>query len=108
LEGGFNSNPTLKSLISLANILTSGSLDGLLTGNSKSQKKVDFTGLSIRIKALRQEQGISQEQLARMADLKLSNLAKLEGGFNSNPTLLTLESLAKVLTADSLDKLFAK
>jgi len=49
--------------------------------------------------------GISQETLARAADLKLSNLAKLEGGFNFNPTLNTLTAIANVLTEGSIDKL---
>jgi len=48
---------------------------------------------------------MSQEILARRADLKLSNLAKLEGGFNVNPTLQTLSALASILTGDSIDRL---
>lgn len=106
LEGGFNSNPTLNSLISLAKTLSNGSLDALVSGKVVAVKKVDFGTLGKGIKALRLKQGISQEQLARMADLKLSNLAKLEGGFNANPTLSTLVALAKTLTNNSLDKLF--
>jgi transcriptional regulator with XRE-family HTH domain len=108
LEGGFNSNPTLATLVSLAKILSDNSLDGLVTHGKKLDKKVDFGGLGERIKILRQEKGISQGELARLADLKLSNLAKLEGGFNSNPTLTTLKALARVLTKDSIDKLFAE
>ncbi len=106
LEGGFNSNPTLNSLISLAKTLSNGSLDALVSGQVSADKQVDFGNLGKGIKVLRQKQGISQEQLARTADLKLSNLAKLEGGFNANPTLSTLEVLAKTLTNNSLDKLF--
>ena len=48
---------------------------------------------------------MSQEFLARAADLKLSNLAKLEGGFNSNPTLSTLMPIANVLCEGSIDLL---
>ena len=106
LEGGFNSNPTLNSLISLAKTLTNNSLDALIKGKSGAEKKVVFDNLGARIKTLRQNKGISQEQLARIADLKLSNLTKLEGGFNSNPTLTTLVALAKVLTESSINKLF--
>ncbi len=111
LEGGFNSNPTLSTLISLALILSKGHVDELLARTEKNGKRVDFADikqLGARIKSLRQEQGISQEMLARQADLKLSNLAKLEGGFNSNPTLATLQPLASVLSGGSIDKLIAK
>ncbi|NCN07756.1 helix-turn-helix transcriptional regulator [Candidatus Falkowbacteria bacterium] len=57
------------------------------------------------IKLLRHQQGMSQEDLAHKAGLKISNLAKLEGGFNCNPTFRTLLALAKVLTKNSVDNL---
>ena len=66
---------------------------------------VDAKKLGRNIKALRKKRKISQESLARAADLKLSNLAKLEGGFNYNPTLTTLAAIARVLTKGSIDKL---
>ena len=62
--------------------------------------------LGKRIKKLRLKKGLSQEALAIKADLRLSNLTKLEGGFNSNPTLQTLASIASVLTRGSIDALF--
>lgn len=58
------------------------------------------------LKKLRQAHGLSQETLAQLAGLKLSNLAKLESGANCNPTLSTLTALAQALTHGSLDKLF--
>lgn len=67
--------------------------------------RINATKLGHNIKKLRNRKGISQEILARQADLKLSNLAKLEGGFNSNPTLETLASIASVLTNSSIDAL---
>jgi len=67
--------------------------------------KVDTRKFSANLKRLRLSKGLSQEMLARQADLRLSNLAKLEGGFNVNPTLQTLSSLAHVLTNDSIDRL---
>lgn len=67
--------------------------------------KIDAKKFSANLKRLRLNKGISQEMLARHADLRLSNLAKLEGGFNINPTLQTLSSLAHVLTGDSIDRL---
>jgi len=62
-------------------------------------------GLGKRIKQLRIRKGVSQEALAHSAGLKLSNLAKLEGGFSSNPTLSTLTAVARILTHNSIDKL---
>jgi len=67
---------------------------------------LDARRLGKNIKQLRQARGISQETLARAANLKLSNLAKLEGGFNSNPTLSTLSAIARILTGGSIDRLF--
>jgi len=64
--------------------------------------------LSTTIKFLRQRKKLSQENLARQAGLKLSNLAKLESGYNTNPTLETLRALAKVLTKGSIDRLLKK
>ena len=61
--------------------------------------------LGKNIKKLRFKKGLSQEALAYKADVRLSNLAKLEGGFNSNPTLQTLAAIASVLTNGSIDKL---
>ena len=61
--------------------------------------------LGKNIKKLRLRLGLPQEVLAYNAGLKLSNLAKLEGGFNSNPTLQTLAAIAGVLTKGSIDQL---
>ena len=67
--------------------------------------RINAKKLGKNIKNKRLRLGISQEMLARAANLKLSNLAKLEGGFNSNPTLETLASIASVLTNGSIDGL---
>lgn len=61
--------------------------------------------LGNNIKNLRLKKGLSQEALAYKAGIKLSNLAKLEGGFNANPTLETLVLLASVLSSGSIDHL---
>lgn len=61
--------------------------------------------LGRNIKRLRRKRRLSQEELAQLANVKLSNLAKLEGGFNVNPTVTTLSSLARVLTRESTDDL---
>ncbi|OGY45216.1 MAG: hypothetical protein A2731_01705 [Candidatus Buchananbacteria bacterium RIFCSPHIGHO2_01_FULL_39_8] len=67
--------------------------------------RINVQKLGRNIKKLRGQSGLSQEDLAYRAGLKLSNLAKLEGGFNSNPTLATLSAVAGVLTNGSLDRL---
>ena len=67
--------------------------------------RVNPKKLGKNIKHLRKAQGLSQEALAIKADVRLSNLAKLEGGFNSNPTLETLVSIASVLSSGSIDRL---
>jgi transcriptional regulator with XRE-family HTH domain len=67
--------------------------------------RINAQKLGKNIKKLRRKHGLSQEALAFKADVRLSNLAKLEGGFNSNPTLVTLASIAGVLTKGSLDSL---
>ncbi|MFA6918805.1 MAG: helix-turn-helix transcriptional regulator [Patescibacteria group bacterium] len=66
---------------------------------------VDGKKLGQNIKKLRLEKKLSQDDLARKANLKFSNLAKLEGGFNINPTLTTLIAVSQVLTSGSLDRL---
>lgn len=67
--------------------------------------RINAKKLGKNIKKLRKRQGLSQEALAYKANVRLSNLAKLEGGFNSNPTLQTLASIASVLTKGSIDGL---
>ncbi|RLC33935.1 MAG: XRE family transcriptional regulator [Candidatus Nealsonbacteria bacterium] len=67
--------------------------------------RINARKLGKNIKKLRLKKGISQEALAFKANVRLSNLAKLEGGFNSNPTLQTLAAIASVLTKGSLDRL---
>jgi len=64
--------------------------------------------LGSNIKKMRLAKGISQETLARQANLKLSNLAKLEGCFNLNPTLATLSAIANILTEGSVDRLLTR
>ena len=67
--------------------------------------RINAKKLGQNIKKLRLRQGLSQEALAIRAELRLSNLAKLEGGFNSNPTLQTLAAIAGVLSNGSMDQL---
>jgi len=49
------------------------------------------------IKRLRTKQGLSQDDLARKADLKYSTLAKIEGDFVTKPGVQMVAKIAKVL-----------
>ena len=62
--------------------------------------------LAENIKRLRKEENLSQEQLAQKAGITFSTLAKLESGFNQNPTVKTLQQIAKALdvTLDEIMK----
>ena len=54
--------------------------------------------LANNIKKLREAKGLSQEKLARLADVATNNtLIKMESGENENPTLDTLKKVAKAL-----------
>jgi transcriptional regulator with XRE-family HTH domain len=51
--------------------------------------------LANNIKRLREAKGLSQEKLARLADVANNTLIKMESGENQNPTLVTLKKVAK-------------
>ena len=53
--------------------------------------------LSENIKKLRKKKDLSQDKLAKMADVTLTTLVKLESGANDNPTIKTLIKIAKAL-----------
>ena len=53
--------------------------------------------LANNIKKLREAKGLSQEKLARLADVANNTLIKMESGENENPTLDTLQKVAKAL-----------
>jgi len=53
--------------------------------------------VSENIRKLRQKKGISQDRLSKEADLALNTIVKIETGENPNPTLETLEKIAKAL-----------
>jgi transcriptional regulator with XRE-family HTH domain len=62
--------------------------------------------LAQNIKRYRAAKKLSQEQLAQKAGITYSTLAKLESGANKNPTVKTLQHIARVLgvTLDELMK----
>ena len=53
--------------------------------------------LANNIKKLREAKELSQEKLARLADVANNTLIKMEFGENQNPTLDTLKKVAKAL-----------
>lgn len=55
--------------------------------------------LSKNIKKYRKIKGLSQDKLAKSADVTYNTLIKIESGANKNPTLKTLQKLAKALDA---------
>ena len=57
------------------------------------------------IKKLRTKQGLSQDDLARKADLKYSTLAKIEGDFVTKPGVQMVAKIAKVLEVSVEDLL---
>lgn len=53
--------------------------------------------ISINVKKLRDSKGYSLEKVARLADLSLNTVVKIENGVNKNPTIETLTKLANAL-----------
>jgi len=53
--------------------------------------------LSKNLKKLREQKGLSQDRLAKLADVANNTIIKIEQGENINPTLETLKKVAKAL-----------
>jgi len=49
------------------------------------------------LKKLRAKKGYSLEKVARLADLSLNTVIRIESGVNKNPTIDTLTKLARAL-----------
>lgn len=49
------------------------------------------------VKKLRSNKELSLEKLARLADLSLNTIVKIENGVNHNPTIETLNKIAEAL-----------
>ena len=49
------------------------------------------------LKKIRQEKGISQDRLSKLADLSLNTVVTVESGLNPNPTIETLTKIAQSL-----------
>jgi len=68
--------------------------------NSKSN-------IAKNIKRLRQAKELSQDRLSKLADLSLNSVVNIESGNNPNPTIETLEKIAKALGV-SIEELLKK
>lgn len=49
------------------------------------------------VKRLREKTGLSQEKLARLADVSNNTIINIEAGKQDNPTIETLKKIAKAL-----------
>ncbi len=59
------------------------------------------------IKRFRQEKGLSQDKLSKLADLSLNTVVKIELDDSPNPTIETVQRIAKALEV-SVDELLKK
>jgi len=70
-------------------------------------KNISKLNIAKNIKKLRQEKSISQDRLSKLADLSLNSIVNIETGNNPNPTIETLEKIAKALEV-SIDELLKR
>lgn len=63
--------------------------------------------VSENIRKIRKKKKISQDKLSKKADLALNTIVKIETGEKSNPTVETLQKIAKALDV-SIGDLFKK
>ena len=55
------------------------------------------TNLAKKVKQLREKLGLSQEKLARLADVSNNTVINIEAGKQDNPTIDTLKKVARAL-----------
>ncbi len=63
--------------------------------------------LAQNIRKLRQKKGLSQEKLARLADISTATLVKIEAGIAKEPTITTVTKIADALEI-SIDELIGR
>ena len=56
-----------------------------------------MSNIANNLRKLRKAKGLSQERLARLANVANNTIVKIEAGKNKNPTLNTLKKIAKAL-----------
>jgi len=63
-----------------------------------------MSSIAQNIKRLRKAKKLSQERLARLANVANNTIIKIEAGKNKNPTLDTLKKISRVFNV-SIDEL---
>jgi transcriptional regulator with XRE-family HTH domain len=63
--------------------------------------------LAENIKRIRKKQGLTQEKLARLADISNNTLVKIEMGMAKEPTITTMTKIADALGV-SIDELVGR
>lgn len=63
--------------------------------------------IASNLKKIRAEKGYSLEKVARLADLSLNTIVKIENGVNQNPTINSLSKIATALGV-KVDELLQK
>jgi len=66
-----------------------------------------MSAIGKNIKRYRQEKGLSQDKLSKLADLSLNTVVKIELDESPNPTIETIQRIAKALDV-SVDDLLKK
>jgi len=61
------------------------------------------TTIAKNIKKYRKEKGLSQDKLARLADIAHATIIKIESGGIQSPTIDTVQKIAKALGIDVND-----
>ena len=56
-----------------------------------------ITRIAKNIKKARKERGISQDKLSKLADVAYNTIIKIESGAIQNPTIETMQKIAKAL-----------
>ena len=67
----------------------------------------EISQIGKNLKKLRKQKGLSQDRLSKLADVSYNTVIKLESGGITNPTIETLQKLAKALDV-SVDELIKK
>jgi len=67
----------------------------------------EISQIGKNLKKLRKQKGLSQDRLSKLADVSYNTVIKLESGGITNPTIETLQKLAKALGV-SIDDLIKK
>ena len=63
--------------------------------------------LAANIRRIRKKKGLSQEKLARLADISNNTLVKIEMGMAKEPTITTVKKIAGALNV-SIDELVGR